>query len=259
LTVDFGTSNSSPPAPTWPAVLDNGEVHVWAFTLDVTGDRVSRLKLMLNEEDLERAKRFYFDRDKLRFIVGRAALRDILARYVGGKPEELHFGRAEYGKPQLIGASARQDIGFNMSDSHGLGAVAVTRQRELGLDVELVRENIDYERIAAREFSPVEVTNLRAVPTEDRLRTFFEIWTCKEAYLKGIGLGLTFPLNRFAVVTAPGRSPKLLNTEFESSNPGRWSLRNVAIDPRYVACLAIDGGCRKVTCHRWPASSLEAR
>ena len=71
--------------------LSRDDVHVWRATLDRPAEYVCQLKRSLSEDERLRAERFYFEQDRLRFIVGRGLLRFILSRYLEIAANKLRF------------------------------------------------------------------------------------------------------------------------------------------------------------------------
>jgi phosphopantetheine--protein transferase-like protein len=122
-----------------------------------------------------------------------------------------------------------------------LGLYAITRGRELGVDLEHFRPALEHERIAERFFSPREVATLRTLPVESRQEAFFACWTRKEAYLKAKGEGLMRGLEQFTVSLVPGEPAALLSTEGDPQEAVRWSLRELSPRSEYVAALAVEG------------------
>jgi hypothetical protein len=97
---------------------------------------------ILSDDERSRADKFYFNRDRRRFIVARAGLRIILGRYLGIEPEQLRFHYNRYGKPSLSGHSGEDELRFNVSHSRDLALHAITREGNVGIDVEHLRENL---------------------------------------------------------------------------------------------------------------------
>jgi len=155
-------------------------------------------------DERQRAERFRFERDRRRFIVAHGVLRDILGRYLKCSPAQVSFSYNQYGKPALAQESEAIGLRFNMSHSHEVALYALTRAREVGVDVELLREDFASLEIAERFFSRSEVALLNSLAPELRTDGFFNCWTRKEAYIKALGEGLSHPLDRFAVSLAPG-------------------------------------------------------
>jgi Phosphopantetheinyl transferase len=234
-------------APKTP-VLSSDEVHVWCAELDQTASRVHNLQQTLDGNERARAERFYFKRDRNHFIVAHGFLRVILSRYLNIEPDDLRFCYSPYGKPMLAEKFDRDRLCFNLSHSHGLVLYAVTRGREIGIDIERIRPDLACDRIAEAFFSPREVAALRIVPTSRQLEAFFNCWTRKEAYIKARGEGLSFPLDRFDVSLAPGEPATLLNTIGDPRETSRWSLRELDLALGYVAALAVEGHDWQLKC-----------
>lgn len=155
----------------------------------------------LSEPEHQRLQRFASPDAARRWGAGRAGLRQILADAVGADPTGLVLTRGPHGKPGLAGATLR----FNKSDSGELAAVALSEDREVGLDIEAHRDVKRAERIAARFFSNAEQRALAALPIDERRQAFFDCWTVKEAVLKCDGGGLgALPMASFSAPLAAG-------------------------------------------------------
>ena len=226
-----------------------GDVQVWHYGLDVDADRQAQLARVLNEQERHRAERFRFEEHRRRFIVRRGVLRLILAHYTGMAPEAICFTSDATGKPGIDSPAAVHALKFSASSSQALGAVAPADDRELGLDLEQVRPDRDHDLIT-REFSGHEAAGLRCLEPERRTAAFFDLWTCKEAYLKGKGLGLSVPLDQFTIAI-DSASPRLTWSALDATDPERWSLYRLSLDPGFTACLAVAGGCQNIRCDRY--------
>src|ERR1043166_6480325 len=132
--------------------LATGEVHVWRVGLDQPDRVLAGFRATLEPHELERAGRFHFEKHQRHFVVARGGLRYVLGQYLDVKPDELRFSYGAYGKPALVGEALR----FNVSHSHGMALVAVSADRDLGVDVEHVRADFATEDIAERFFSRLE-------------------------------------------------------------------------------------------------------
>ena len=238
------------PAPA-ELTLSSAEVHVWRACLDPDASCVEHLQRTLSADESHRAARFHFPRDRRRFIVARGVLRDILGRYLGVPPSELGFRYSSYGKPALADAGDEEGLRFNISHSHEMALFAVTRGREIGVDIEYLRREIACEEIAERFFSIHERASLRALPAEAKHQAFFNCWTRKEAYIKAHGEGLSLPLDQFDVSLAPGEPAALLATRGDPREALRWSLQALTPGPGYVAALAVEGQGWHCSCWQW--------
>src|ERR1041385_3868110 len=165
------------PGPTSPVIWPH-ETPVWRAKLDVPWSWTFDEALTL--DDRARADRFRFESDRRRFCVARASLRLVLGRYLKTKPSRLQIESGEYGKPYLVDAQATQGLRFNLSHSHELALIAVSRDREVGIDIEYMRPDFVTDEVATHFFSAAEVQEFRAVPKELRTQSFFNCWTRKE-------------------------------------------------------------------------------
>lgn len=236
--------------------LSSAEVHVWRVPLDLQDAPVQRLQGTLSADELQRAERFYFQRDRRRFTVARGVLRGILSQYLGLEPQQLRFCYSTYGKPALVSTTSTMRPRFNVSHSHELALYAVTYNRDIGVDVEHRRTNFACEEIAERFFSPHERAVLRSLPAQVKYEAFFNCWTRKEAYIKARGEGLSLPLDQFDVSLAPGEPAALLATRWAPHEAARWVLRELMPSPGYAAALAVEGHGWRLACWQWPQESL---
>jgi 4'-phosphopantetheinyl transferase len=231
--------------------LKGDEVHVWRAYLDQEASFIKALSDVLTPDELERARRFHFQKDRDHFIVARGALRHILSRYLKTAPDRIRFSYNQYGKPALSEEGSDGWLSFNISHSHALALYGVTRGRNIGLDVEWMREDFASQEIAASFFSPREVASLRALPAEQQTLAFFNCWTRKEAYIKARGEGLSCPLDKFTVSLAPGEAASLLSAEGGPQETSRWSLVELSPGAGYVAALAVEGKASPLHCWQW--------
>ena len=240
-----------PPSPTDLTLLGD-EVHVWRASLDQPASCVQNLRQTLTTRELDRARRFHLQTDRQRFIVARGLLRAILGRYLDVEPDQLRLGYGICGKPYLASTYGLNALRFNLSYSNGLALYAVTRGREIGIDLEYARPIPEAERIAEQYFSAKENAVLRALPAGLKQRAFLTCWTRKEAYIKARGEGLSLRLDRFDVSLMPGEPAVLLSVRGSSQEPSRWSLRELMPGLGYVATLAVEGSDWHLACWQWP-------
>jgi 4'-phosphopantetheinyl transferase len=236
---------------TLPPPLTTDDVHVWRFALDLDTALLARLRETLAEEECRRADRFHFEKDRRHFLAGRGGLRFLLGAYLGRRPEEVRFVYGNQGKPRLADEDNTDSLRFNLTHSHGLALLAVTRGREIGVDVERLRDmERDGEGLAERFFSPRETAELRALPPELRREAFFHCWTRKEAYIKAKGQGLSLPLDQFDVSLHPDEAA-LLATRFDPDDAQRWSMQSLRPSAEYVAALVVEGHEWRLWCGDW--------
>lgn len=220
-------------------IIGVDQVDVWRINLQLPAEGLELLSRTLSPDEIDRSVRFHFQKDREQFIAARGGLRDILSRYLTVSPAQLQFNYSPYGKPALGGESVTSGLSFNLSHSHQLALVAVTRGCAVGVDLEWMRSELADEQIARRFFSKVEVQSLLEQPLLLQKEAFFTCWTRKEAYIKARGEGLSLPLDQFDVALIPGEPARLLATRPDPHEAERWSLFHLAPGPGYVAALAV--------------------
>lgn len=238
-----------PRASPWPA---RGEVHVWRVDLARLYMLAAELAGVLSPDERERAARFRFEKDRLRFTLSRAALRTLLGLYLESSPASVRLTQNSFGKPFLAGQTGRGPLHFNASHSKEMALYAFSAEHEVGVDVEHVRAELASDEIAQHFFSRREVEALRGVAAEMRTRAFFDCWARKEAYVKARGKGLSYPLDKFAVSLEPGEPATLLADEFAPQEASEWFLAELRPAPDYAAALAVRAHGVKLKLFDWP-------
>jgi 4'-phosphopantetheinyl transferase len=214
VSVRAGTDEAQPGA----------DVSLWWAPLDISTIALRGLSSCLSPEERQRADRFHRPLDRARFLAARGWLRRLLARELLCAPDELRIVTGDSGKPGLACA----DLCFSAARSAGIALYATSRTMDVGVDVEAIRATADMDGIAARFFSPAERRALACLPPAQRLAASFQCWTRKEAYVKGIGAGLAFPL-RTVDVWAGGRRRVTVSG---------WSVHQVDMAPGFAAAVA---------------------
>jgi 4'-phosphopantetheinyl transferase len=215
-------------------LLADDEVHVWRiFTDRETDPAVPRQ--ILSHDELAKADRFRFERDRLRCAARRAALRKILAGYLETSPETLTFRYGPQGKPELSGPFAQSGYRFNLSFSGKLALCAVARC-PLGLDLERERMVENAALVAKHYFTVGEIAVQNAA--EDANRVFLRHWTRKEALIKATGSGLAVPLNTFDVSQSPGHDAWQVTLPDASGEVTTWWLQDLLAPSGWLAAIA---------------------
>jgi 4'-phosphopantetheinyl transferase len=232
--------------------LSANELHVWNAFLEPERYSLSSLQRTLSGDEMDRAEQYRFAADRHRFIAARGLLRIVLGRYLGISPETLRFRYGPYGKPSVAVESGGTSLQFSVSHSSSLVLYAVTRGRQVGIDVERIRLLPEAQALVERYFSSAEQVAFCALPSEQQLLAFFRCWTRKEAYIKAKGQGLSLGLDRFVVSLAPGEPARLLHVDEDQQEASCWSLHELSPGPGYVATLAVEGQGLRLSRYRLP-------
>lgn len=223
------------------------DVDVWHVDLDIDPGVIGDV---LSAEEHARAARFATSTLRQRFTAGRAALRLILAGHLGADPAALRFVSGPWGKPAL--ANEVSNLRFNLSHSDGRMLCALVAGREVGIDIERMRDDVDLDALARRFFAPREAAALEALPPALRRDGFYAGWTRKEAFIKATGRGLSTPLDSFAVTLGPGEGAALIEVDGRSDAAARWAMAAFAPAPGFAAALVVEGGFAVPRHRRWP-------
>ncbi len=222
--------------PLTPAAI---EVWYWpTHAFDVAA--IHSLRGVLSPAECARADRFVFDRDRRDYIAAHALLRHTLSRYGHDAAHEWQFVDDVHGKPTLVAAQAGDPhIEFNLSHAPGLVACAVARATRIGIDVERVQSRVDAPSIARAHFAPAEIAMLESLPVDEHDDRFAELWVLKEAYVKGLGAGLSArPLDSFAF-SFPDRAGLRCEDAGETTVTP-WQFALAAPSPGYRLAVAAE-------------------
>ncbi len=228
--------------------LSPGCVHVWCASLEPEGPALDELAALLSPDERERASRFRFEKDRRRFVVARARLRILLGAYTRRSPAALVFSYGPYGKPTLSARAGCRDVRFNLSHSGELALFAIALGREVGVDLESIRPLSEMPGIVHRWFSAPERRRFHASPIRERSRVFFELWTRKEATVKGTGDGVS----ALADIDSGGRQPSPTVTSGCGAGPSvRWEVVGLEPGEGYVGAVAAEGGPFELSRWSW--------
>jgi 4'-phosphopantetheinyl transferase len=218
--------------------LPPGRVHLWLLALDAQAGTVSRLNECLPQEERDRAARFRHPDDRRRWVVARGALRWLIGRYLGRDPATLRFEQGRHGKPALAGDAPPIDLQFNLSHSAGVGLAGFCIGRAVGVDLEHADRSVDARALATRICSPQEQAMLARLPEDEGTLRFIELWTCKEAWMKAVGLGISAGPAGVDVDLSPD-GPRLVGLPLASERVQDWSLALLRPADDLIAALAV--------------------
>jgi 4'-phosphopantetheinyl transferase len=208
------------------------DARVYAVELDRPEPEVAALGGVLTADELLRAGRMKAERDRNRAVVTRASLRNLLARELGRRPEEIVLSVGPHGKPRLDDSSA--GVRFNLSHSAGRALIAIARDAEVGVDLEEIKPRPDRDRVARRVFTEAEREAV-AVGGED---AFYRHWVAKEAFVKATGRGVE-SLRSFEVLLEGPGGARLNHVGGDPAEAARWTLAPLDVGPRFAAAVVV--------------------
>ncbi|MFK8184632.1 MAG: 4'-phosphopantetheinyl transferase superfamily protein [Phormidesmis sp.] len=230
----------------------NDEIQLWQIPLDVPDTNVERYWTHLSSDEKTRADRFRFAKDRRRFVVARGVLRGLLGKQFERSPREIQFCYGAYGKPALtrsengLAASGVDcDFHFNLSHSGELALCVLGGDRTVGVDIEYLKGIKRLDGMMERCLTPHELSEIQQQPASEQLQAFLQRWTCKEAYLKAIGLGLTQSMQSVEVQLNPSEL-----TVVPQTCPAGWRLQILDVPENYVGASVVAGKAIMTT-HHW--------
>jgi 4'-phosphopantetheinyl transferase len=235
------------------------EVHVWHLLADHLTDAAAlqAIYALLSPQEQERMTCLRRTRDQTLFVLARGLMRTVLASYLDCKCHEVRFAANAYGKPILYADARHPPLQFNLTHSRGAAALAVSRDREVGIDVEERQRPVEYLALAQRFFAAAEARHLQELREEQRGDAFFAIWTLKEAFVKGIGRGLSFPLDAFCFDLEVNRLIRFRPlADFVSCD---WHFHQFDLGERHCGALAVQnpvGNDVTIEMRNWPTAFI---
>jgi 4'-phosphopantetheinyl transferase len=211
------------------------EVHLWGFLLSVSEDEGSSLVHRLAPDERERADRLVSVQHRREYIAAHGALRMVLSRYCDQRPEDLRFFRTDAGKPCLRNSKS---LRFNLTHSHGRALIAVADGREVGVDLEAVRPQVDVMKLARRFLSSQDVRLIEDAEAFKRHERFLQIWVAREAVAKAEGTGIRFPLDQdFVALSKDAREGHLIGEGRTQPVP----IRFLSLETGWIGAVAAEG------------------
>jgi 4'-phosphopantetheinyl transferase len=199
-------------------VPDPPAIAVWWWrTVDLDDAAVDALLSGLPDDERQRAARFVHGRDRRDYVAAHALLRHALSRHLASSPPSTtppgpaspggtlanaasrnprawRLARDAHGKPFVANpAPGGTPLTCNLSHAPGFVACVIADGHAVGIDVEPVMPRVSADITAREQFAPPEVQALARLDGEAYVARFVELWTLREAYLKGVGVGLWGP------------------------------------------------------------------
>ena len=253
------TENQDLPSPNWitqnPSApssqrITDSDLHIWRACLSGSVPELSYFDSILSPDEKARAERFYFERDRNRYIFGRGILRTLLGGYLQVQASKITFVYGPHGKPAIESVRSNKSLQFNLAHSNDWAVYAFGWDHPLGIDLEHIRPMPDVDELAERFFSASERVLIHSLSGDQKWETFFSIWTCKEAFLKATGSGLTLPLDQFEVSPRADGGMKLTSISGNSKPADRWRLETFKPIADYQSAIAVEDHAGKIMFHQ---------
>jgi len=223
--------------------IGSSDVHIWAWDLRPDSAVVRQLHEVLSPDEVKRSNQYRYPLHSRRFVVRRAMTRLILSRYRVGHPDNMVFAYGPRGKPRLAGRQIQSTITFSITHVDDSALLAIARGRSLGIDMENITRQIETDTIALRYFSTKEATYINSSRESDRNKAFFSCWTFKEAFVKALGCGLSFPLHGVETPLTELEDGDIVRFQNQNFGQNIWNALKFNLRPEVVATLVAEGQC----------------
>jgi 4'-phosphopantetheinyl transferase len=228
--------------------LEVDAVHVWRVRTNPAPRSLATLAQLLSADERDRAARFHFESDRQRYVAARATLRRLLGEYVEAAPADLVFRYGARGKPDIETPLATRATQFNVSHRGDFALLVFARGREVGIDIENVREVPEALTIARNHFTAAETRLLECAQAgTSRQECFFRLWTRKEALIKAVGTGLSMPLTEFDVSSAAATGAPWHVVRVPARPETAWAVRDLQPAEEYRGALCVAGSAARVS------------
>jgi 4'-phosphopantetheinyl transferase len=226
----------------WLAPPDNlkltpDHIDIWRTSLDLSSADVNEYFDLLDDGEKNRVDKYKSSKRSNEFIITRGLLRKIIAGLFKVPASSFQFKYTDKDKPFLTADILGVPLSFNISHSSSCALIAIGLNRDLGIDIEKIREDIDFMKLARRFFSKKESESLGNYPNEDIPSAFFSCWSRKEAFVKAIGDGISFGLSEFSISISPDQKEIKLTTHYDPIAARSWSINNISTGDEYMAAI----------------------
>jgi len=231
-------AHTMPPFPRLP--ISEHDIDLWlVFYDDIEDERIlADMGALLSGAERDRQGRFRFADDRKRYLVTRALVRSALSHYAAVDPRAWVFSKNEHGRPFILDPHPdARGLRFNVSHTRGLVALAVGRERELGVDVENIATRKISLEVANSFCSPREAFDVAGTPAARMHGRLFEYWTFKESYVKARGMGLSLPLDKFTFHFPHARAVRIDIDPALDDHADRWSFWQYRPGTDYLLAL----------------------
>lgn len=244
---EYENWSNSPLTPS----LTEGNVHIWLAELTYSPEEILTFSGLLSEIEIERSKRYRLGIDSGRFIARRGILRLLMGRYLQIPPESVNLSTGKYGKPILSGVHVDQPIEFSVSSSSSMALFGFSLNQPVGVDIQQVDLDFDYQGVISSYFSEAEQEWLQSLHPSKRRRAFYISWVRKEAYLKGMGKGFAQATHLPAVPLPDPICNETTLSPITQLSVGGWFIYDLHLPPGYMGSLAVMGRITSFECFRF--------
>ncbi|WP_282123523.1 4'-phosphopantetheinyl transferase family protein [Algibacter mikhailovii] len=223
--------------------LATNQLHTWVLYFDVLEEKKTFLKKFLSQDEIIKASKFRFDKDKNCSIITRGALRLLSGMYLNMSPENIIFKYGDYGKPDF---EMETELKFNVSHSGNMAIIGFVLNKDIGVDIEKIKYDFEVMDIVDNYFSQLEIESLKKLPVQEHNQGFYRCWTRKESFIKAKSQGLSFALDSFSVSLDSDDKAQLLETHWNPDEKESWRLFSFSPDTDYLGGVTVQSTIEQI-------------
>jgi len=225
------------PVDTEMAWIDDKEIQVWIEPYRPSKEPGDRMMSVLSPAEIQRANAYYFHEDRKRYVQAHVLLRLILSEYAGMQPQEIVYRIGAHGKPHLM---PENPVCFNLSHTKEMIAVAISSERNVGIDIEKKADIADIDCVARQFMSRDECLTLRGMTADAKRDYFYQCWVQKEALIKASGRGIDDNLRVYSVMDGNRRAGAKTIFTCVDETPNTWWLSLFEHEPDHIGAVCIE-------------------
>lgn len=235
----------------------DSEIHVWWSMLDQHQNNINKYYKILSQQEQKKVNKFRFQLLRDRQIVSRGILKQLISKYISTDLEEIEFTYNKYGKPLLCRKLDESNLYFSISHSEYLGMFAFAKGNSIGVDVEKIQELfINLEDVIKLCFSDFEKSWFTDVSAKMKNEVFYKVWTAKEAFIKAMGIGLSFPLTNINYKLNSDNDLSFHSMSNYCKYMRKWEIVTFNPQSNFIASLVMESNGLKLKQFCWEANCV---
>uniref|UniRef100_A0A8D0GB17 L-aminoadipate-semialdehyde dehydrogenase-phosphopantetheinyl transferase n=1 Tax=Sphenodon punctatus TaxID=8508 RepID=A0A8D0GB17_SPHPU len=206
---------------------------------------------LVQPEEQERIGQFVFARDAKAAMAGRLLIRKLIAEKLQIPWNEIVLQRTSKGKPYLTNDILGIHSNFNFNVSHQGDYAVLAAEPDCQVGIDIMKTNLPgsgsipaFFRIMKRQFTEAEWRVIKSMSNEWlQLDMFYRLWALKESFIKAIGVGIGFNLQRIEfnaapLQLAPGKIYRETNMFLDGKEEG-WTFEETRLDGSHHVAVAL--------------------
>ena len=215
------------------------EIHLWLFRPTPQDQTLKKEDYnVLSDVEITKIFRVKSNKNRNNSLKSRSFARNLLSRYIGCEPSDINIKTNKFGKPYI--SDNKNSIKFNISHCNDFIICGLSKNMEIGCDIESLDKPESIFRIADRFFSDSETKYLSNLESNERKQKIIELWTLKESLIKAAGKGLRIPLNSFSFDLDRGSKQNIpVSFNNKELNKFKWSSSLINVSDKYKTSVTL--------------------